>query len=307
MILSLVEPRPRHGYEISQVIETRSEGDVRFKRGLALSAALPPREARLDRRPLGRERGPAAAPLLPSDPRGTKVLAEQRPGWQRFVAAIGRIYGGRACGEDLRRGRRKSGAADRASRRSDGIHAAVIEELAHISTIATARSSRRAQSRRRTRAAVRQELNDDGLVRDAATHPPAPRRHELVVGGGPPGGRWLGGLGQDARYAARGCADTRLYGRCCVHARARCRRQHRDLCRRQCRGLRPLPFAEPRPAGAVLGKQSRTWLADLLGLASELSRLAGSGPQLRASCRSTPMPASPRPTEVTPRSCERSR
>ena len=31
MILALVEPRPRHGYEISQLIEQHSDGAVRFK------------------------------------------------------------------------------------------------------------------------------------------------------------------------------------------------------------------------------------------------------------------------------------
>jgi len=31
VILSLLEARARHGYEISQIIEHRSEGEVKFK------------------------------------------------------------------------------------------------------------------------------------------------------------------------------------------------------------------------------------------------------------------------------------
>ena len=45
LILALVEPRPRHGYEISQLIEQRSNGDVRFK-----VASLYPLLYRLERR-----------------------------------------------------------------------------------------------------------------------------------------------------------------------------------------------------------------------------------------------------------------
>ena len=45
MILALLEARPRHGYEISQIIEQRSDGAVRFK-----VASLYPLLYRLERR-----------------------------------------------------------------------------------------------------------------------------------------------------------------------------------------------------------------------------------------------------------------
>ena len=91
MILALLDGRPRHGYEISQVIEQRSEGAVRFK-----VASLYPLLYRLERR------GWIAGTWVEKDGQrrrryyrltrdGRKVLAEQRKGWQRFVAAIGRI------------------------------------------------------------------------------------------------------------------------------------------------------------------------------------------------------------------------
>ena len=91
MILALLESRARHGYEISQVIEQRSDGAVRFK-----VASLYPLLYRLERR------GWITGHWVEKDGQrrrryyrltrdGRKVLAEQRKGWQRFVAAIGRI------------------------------------------------------------------------------------------------------------------------------------------------------------------------------------------------------------------------
>ncbi len=91
LILSLVEHRPRHGYEISQVIETRSEGAVRFR-----VASLYPLLYRLEKRGwiAGRwveKEGQRRRRYYRLTAAGKKILAEQRSGWQRFVAAITRI------------------------------------------------------------------------------------------------------------------------------------------------------------------------------------------------------------------------
>jgi PadR family transcriptional regulator PadR len=91
LILSLVEHRPRHGYEISQVIETRSEGAVRFR-----VASLYPLLYRLEKRGwiVGRwveKEGQRRRRYYRLTAAGKKILAEQRSGWQRFVAAITRI------------------------------------------------------------------------------------------------------------------------------------------------------------------------------------------------------------------------
>jgi transcriptional regulator len=91
MILALLDARARHGYEISQVIEQRSEGAVRFK-----VASLYPLLYRLERRGwisgqwVERE-GQRRRRYYRLTREGRKILAEQRKGWQRFVAAIGRI------------------------------------------------------------------------------------------------------------------------------------------------------------------------------------------------------------------------
>jgi transcriptional regulator len=91
LILALVDSRPRHGYEISQLIEQRSNGDLRFK-----AASLYPLLYRLERRgwiagTWVEKAGQRRRRYYRLTPSGRKVLASQRRGWQRFVAAINRI------------------------------------------------------------------------------------------------------------------------------------------------------------------------------------------------------------------------
>jgi transcriptional regulator len=91
MILALLDARARHGYDISQIIEQRSEGAVRFK-----VASLYPLLYRLERRgwisgQWVEKEGQRRRRYYRLTREGRKVLAEQRKGWQRFVAAIGRI------------------------------------------------------------------------------------------------------------------------------------------------------------------------------------------------------------------------
>jgi PadR family transcriptional regulator len=90
-VLALVEHRPRHGYEISQVIEERSEGAVRFR-----VASLYPLLYRLEKRGwvAGRwveKPGQRRRRYYKITAPGRKVLAQQRSGWERFVTAINRI------------------------------------------------------------------------------------------------------------------------------------------------------------------------------------------------------------------------
>jgi PadR family transcriptional regulator PadR len=91
LILSLVEARPRHGYEISKLIEERSGGAVRFH-----VASLYPLLYRLE------HRGWLSGRWVEKDghrrrryyrlPReGRKVLASQLRGWREFVAGINSI------------------------------------------------------------------------------------------------------------------------------------------------------------------------------------------------------------------------
>src|SRR5919106_2981981 len=91
LILSLVEDQPRHGYDIGTLIEKRSKGTLRFN-----VASLYPLLYRLEKRGWIQGRwvekaGQRRRRYYRLTAVGRKVLAEQRSGWERFVAAIRRI------------------------------------------------------------------------------------------------------------------------------------------------------------------------------------------------------------------------
>jgi PadR family transcriptional regulator, regulatory protein PadR len=92
LILSLVEDQPRHGYDLCQLIERRSDGALRFK-----AASLYPLLYRLERRGWikGRwlEKGGRRRRCYRITAEGRSVLAAQREGWEAFVHAIRRITG----------------------------------------------------------------------------------------------------------------------------------------------------------------------------------------------------------------------
>jgi len=91
LILSLIEARPRHGYEISKLIEQRSGGAVRFH-----VASLYPLLYRLERRGWIKGRwvekgGQRRRRYYRLTRHGRRVLATQLRGWREFVAGINRI------------------------------------------------------------------------------------------------------------------------------------------------------------------------------------------------------------------------
>src|SRR5262245_6412808 len=91
LILSLVETRPRHGYEICKLIEARSDGSVKFN-----VASLYPLLYRLEKRDwlTGRwveKPGERRRRYYRLTREGRKVLRAQRSAWEEFVAAINRI------------------------------------------------------------------------------------------------------------------------------------------------------------------------------------------------------------------------
>jgi len=93
LILSLVEARPRHGYDISKLIEARSNGALRFN-----VASLYPLLYRLERRGWIKgqwveKAGERRRRCYRLTAEGRKVLASQRNTWQEFVEAINRITG----------------------------------------------------------------------------------------------------------------------------------------------------------------------------------------------------------------------
>jgi len=93
LVLSLLEDQPRHGYDISKLIQIRSAGALRFhvtslypllywleKRGWVQGRWVEKAEQRRRR-------------YYSLTPEGRKVLRSQRKSWKDFVAAIRRITG----------------------------------------------------------------------------------------------------------------------------------------------------------------------------------------------------------------------
>ena len=93
LILALVEPRPRHGYEIGKLIESRSGGRLVF--------ALPtlyPTLLRLEGRGWLKGRwveraGERRRCFYRLTPNGRSVLAQQRETWRSYVAAVNDVLG----------------------------------------------------------------------------------------------------------------------------------------------------------------------------------------------------------------------
>jgi len=93
LVLSLLESRARHGYEIGKLIEIRSGGRITF--------ALPslyPTLLRMESRGWIKGRwieapGQRERCFYRLTPSGRKVLAEQRRTWHEYVAAVNDILG----------------------------------------------------------------------------------------------------------------------------------------------------------------------------------------------------------------------
>jgi PadR family transcriptional regulator, regulatory protein PadR len=93
LVLSLLEDQPRHGYDISKLIQIRSGGALRFH-----VTSLYPLLHRLDKqgliegkwieKPEQRRRR-----YYNLTAQGRKVLRSKQKGWRDFVAAISRITG----------------------------------------------------------------------------------------------------------------------------------------------------------------------------------------------------------------------
>jgi PadR family transcriptional regulator, regulatory protein PadR len=93
LILSLVESRARHGYEIGKLIEQRSDGAITFS-----AAALYPLLYRLEKRGWIQGRwveqpGQRRRRFYKLTAAGRRMLDEQRSTWRAFAAAIDRIAG----------------------------------------------------------------------------------------------------------------------------------------------------------------------------------------------------------------------
>ena len=93
LILSLLEAQPRHGYELSKLIEARSGGVLSFR-----VASLYPLLYRLEKRGWIQGRwiekaGQRRRCHYRITEAGRKTLAAQRADWGRFIAALNDVAG----------------------------------------------------------------------------------------------------------------------------------------------------------------------------------------------------------------------
>ncbi len=93
LVLSLLEDQPRHGYDISKLIEIRSSGVLQFH-----VTSLYPLLYRMEDRGWIESRWVEKAEqrrrrYYSLKPEGRKVLRSQRKSWKEFVAAMGRVTG----------------------------------------------------------------------------------------------------------------------------------------------------------------------------------------------------------------------
>ncbi|MGA2740289.1 MAG: PadR family transcriptional regulator [Bryobacteraceae bacterium] len=91
LVLTLLEARPRHGYDLGKLIEQRSNGQIRFRIG-----SLYPILFRLEDRGLiaGRwleKSGERRRRCYRLTPAGRKFLKAQRSAWEEFVATINQM------------------------------------------------------------------------------------------------------------------------------------------------------------------------------------------------------------------------
>jgi PadR family transcriptional regulator, regulatory protein PadR len=94
LILSLLEARPRHGYELSKLIHSRSGGTLRFH-----IDSLYPLLYRLEERAWIKgawveKPGERRRRYYKVTAEGRRVLAKQRKTWDAFVEAVRRVTGG---------------------------------------------------------------------------------------------------------------------------------------------------------------------------------------------------------------------
>ena len=93
LILALLEERPRHGYEIAKLIDSRSAGALKFH-----VASLYPTLYRLERRGYIQGKwvekaGTRRRRFYRLTAAGQKVLDAQRRSWSAFFTALSRVAG----------------------------------------------------------------------------------------------------------------------------------------------------------------------------------------------------------------------
>ena len=199
LILSLLEARPRHGYELSKLIDTRSGGQLTFHIDSLYPLALPPRGARLDQGRLGREsRTSGGDGSTRSPPKAGACWRSSgrhgRRSWRRCDALPA---------TSMRNWERHVRPRLASLRLSPARENEIVDELSqHLEDRWRELVAGGASPEDATRLALADFRDGDVLARHLAplrqAHPPV-----SITPGASPGRHLLGDLWQDLRYAAR--------------------------------------------------------------------------------------------------------
>ncbi len=93
VILALLEPRARHGYELAKLVESKSDSILQFQ-----VASIYPMLYRLEKKKLVQGKwvektGERRKRFYSLTPLGRKALASQRETWREFFGALSRLTG----------------------------------------------------------------------------------------------------------------------------------------------------------------------------------------------------------------------
>lgn len=93
LILSVLDARPRHGYELSKLIEQRSRGELKFHLDSLYPALYRLEERNWIKGAWVEKAGERRRRFYRVTPQGRRVLAEQKETWARFVEAVRLVTG----------------------------------------------------------------------------------------------------------------------------------------------------------------------------------------------------------------------
>ena len=93
LILSLLDARPRHGYELGKLIERRSRGELKFHLDSLYPLLYRLEERKWIKGSWVEKAGERRRRFYKVTPEGRRVLAEQKKTWEKFVEAVRRVTG----------------------------------------------------------------------------------------------------------------------------------------------------------------------------------------------------------------------